>query len=62
MRALICAALLLLTGCAVTVKPLAGICDQPDPALAMMGTPPQSLHLLVRSTCVVVGVKVVPKP
>lgn len=53
---------LLLTGCVhgVTIKPTAGICDQPDPALAMMGERPESLHLLVKSACVVVGVKIIP--
>jgi len=57
-------AALIIAACitAPTVKPLAGICDQPDPALAMMGTPPESLHMLARSTCLVVGVKVIPNP
>jgi hypothetical protein len=54
---------LLLSGCAgVTVRPLAGICDQPDPALAMMGAPPQSLREMALSTCLLVGLKIIPKP
>lgn len=63
MRGIICAALLL-NGCAdgIVIKPIAGICDQPDPALAMMGTPPESLHEMVKSTCLVAGAKVLPKP
>jgi PBP1b-binding outer membrane lipoprotein LpoB len=59
MRAIILVALLL-SGCAAQVKPLVGVCDQPDPVLAMMGEKHESLHLLVRSTCLVAGVKIIP--
>lgn len=63
MRAILLLALLL-TGCVhgVTIKPTAGICDQPDPALAMMGERPERLHLLAKSTCLFAGIKVIPKP
>lgn len=54
---------LLMTNCAgATIKPTAGICDQPAPALAMVGERPQSLHLLVKSACAMVGIKVIPTP
>jgi hypothetical protein len=54
--------LLFLTGCAADVRPTVGECSFPDPALAMMGQSPESLHEMVRAFCGLVGVKIVPKP